>query len=114
AFLGIPRDAIEVGYSAVDVARLAAAGGQTSEVSFAERPFLVVARLVPKKNIARILEAFARYRAAGQDGRELHIIGYGPLREELEAAATRLGIAEAVKFLGAQDSGDVAKAMAGA
>jgi glycosyltransferase involved in cell wall biosynthesis len=115
AFLGIPRDAIELGYSAVDVAHLAAAAGQqTSEVPFAARPFLIVARLVPKKNIARILEAFARYRATGLDRRELHIVGYGPLREELEAEATGLGVADAVRFLGAQDSGEVAKAMAGA
>jgi glycosyltransferase involved in cell wall biosynthesis len=115
AFLGLPRDRIELGYSAVDVARLAAAAAQAArDEPFVTRPFLVVARLVPKKNIARILEAFARYRAGGQDLRELHIVGYGPLREELEAEASRLGIAEAVKFLGAQDIGEVAKAMAGA
>lgn len=115
AFLGIPRDAIEMGYSAVDVARLRAAAQQgAKDQPFATRPFLVVARLVPKKNIARVLQAYARYRDGSQDRRELHIIGYGPLREELESEAARLGVADAVKFLGAQEIGEVAKAMAAA
>jgi len=115
AFLGLRREAIEYGYSAVDVARLSAAAQLApTDAPFAARPFLIVARLVPKKNIARVLEAYARYRQGGKDRRELHIVGYGPLREELESEAARLGIADAVKFLGAQEVGEVAKAMAGA
>jgi len=80
AFLGIRRDSIEMGYSAVDISRLSAAAQDApKDVAFGKRPFLIVARLVPKKNIARVLEAFARYRERGKDRRELHVIGYGPL-----------------------------------
>jgi glycosyltransferase involved in cell wall biosynthesis len=111
AFLGIPAQAIELGYDTIDVERWRAASAG-SEEPFATRPFLVVARLVAKKNLSRVLEAFALYRERHPDRRELHVIGYGPLREALEAEAESLGLAGAVRFLGAQDSAAVAQAMA--
>ena len=115
AFLGIRRDTIELGYSAIDIARLSdAAKGDPKNIAFSKRPFLIVARLVPKKNISRVLQAFAQYRKGSKDRRELHIVGYGPLREELEAQAAKLGVGKAVRFLGAQEASEVAKAMAGA
>lgn len=62
---------------------------------------LHIARLVEKKGTADLLRAFAGvFRAV--PGAELAIIGQGPLRESLEATAAELGIAGAVRFLGAR------------
>lgn len=115
AFLGFRRRPIAQGYDTIDIGRFAApiAATDADAVPFAERPFVVVARLVPKKNIATVLTAFAAYRAAHPDGRELHIIGYGPLREELEERARALGIDGAVRFAGTQQTAEVARVLAG-
>lgn len=60
-------------------------------------PYIVnVARLVPQKGHALLLEAFARARIPHQ----LVIVGEGPLRQELEQKARSLGIAERVMFAG--------------
>jgi glycosyltransferase involved in cell wall biosynthesis len=59
-----------------------------------------VARLAPQKGIAHLLEAFAQVHAVRDDVR-LAIAGDGPLRADLEDAAGRLGIADAVTFTGA-------------
>jgi glycosyltransferase involved in cell wall biosynthesis len=56
-------------------------------------------RLVPIKRVDLLLQAVARARAGGSPVR-LAIVGDGTLRPELEALARRLGVAEAVRFLG--------------
>jgi len=86
----------------VDTA-LFAPGATTSET--AQRPpqrlgevatLLYVGRLVRQKNLSRLLEAVSvlreRWAARGRPGVRLEIIGDGPLRGELEALATRLGL----------------------
>jgi glycosyltransferase involved in cell wall biosynthesis len=62
-----------------------------------DRPFTIgcVARLVPEKGLAVLLQAAARL---GGEWR-LRIIGGGPLRPELERLAAELGISEQVTFL---------------
>lgn len=60
-------------------------------------PYIVnVARLVPQKGHALLLEAFAKARIPQQ----LVIVGEGPLRQELEEKARLLGVAERVMFAG--------------
>lgn len=60
-------------------------------------PYIVnVARLVPQKGHALLLEAFAKARIPHQ----LVIIGEGPLRQELEDKARSLGVADRVMFAG--------------
>jgi glycosyltransferase involved in cell wall biosynthesis len=69
---------------------------------FAETPrILHVARLVEKKGTADLLRAFAEVRRAVPDA-ELVIVGDGVLRASLEELAAGLGVADAVRFLGAQ------------
>jgi len=53
-------------------------------------------RLHPQKNQALLLEAFSRQPAPA----ELWMLGQGPLEEKLRAQASRLGIAERVRWLG--------------
>ena len=54
-------------------------------------------RLTAQKSLGRALEA-----VAGADGVQLVIAGEGPDRKQLEERAAELGIAERVRFLGAQ------------
>jgi L-malate glycosyltransferase len=112
-FLGMRRRPIEIGYAMIDVERIRSARAVGNpEADYAERPFLVVARFIPKKNIATVLEAFADYRTRYQDRRELHIVGYGALQKELEAKAAELELAGAVKFVGLLQAPAVADKMA--
>ncbi len=66
-----------------------------------QRRLIAVARLVHQKGYDLLLPAFAQVAAAAPEWR-LDIVGDGPLREELEASAAALGIAERVCFHGHQ------------
>lgn len=59
--------------------------------------YLTAGRLVPQKNHAMMLRAFAR---AARPGDTLTIAGEGPARAELDALASQLGIAAQVRFVG--------------
>jgi L-malate glycosyltransferase len=112
ASLGIGRDKTRLGYDMIDIARVASQGEPlAAEPAFVDRPFLIVARLIPKKNVPGSLRAFARYAREQQDGRRLEILGDGPLRQELEALAAELEIAGLVDFRGQVDSPAVSEAM---
>ncbi|MDR3763975.1 MAG: glycosyltransferase family 4 protein [Acidobacteriota bacterium] len=71
------------------------------QAAMASGPFRMglLARLVPLKNIEMAIAATAGLRARGIDA-ELEIAGEGPLRQELQLLAGKLGVAEAVRFLG--------------
>lgn len=100
-------------------------------VGHPDAPVLAVCRLVAKKGVDTLLEAVALLagapdgerpqsralgappsgaaapRARADDTVRVCIIGDGPLREELQAQAQRLGIGERVEFLGARPAGEV-------
>jgi glycosyltransferase involved in cell wall biosynthesis len=59
----------------------------------------VVARLQPEKGVATFLEAAARVSKFSPETRFL-VAGDGPLREELQGLAERLGMEDRVLFLG--------------
>lgn len=63
---------------------------------------LAVARLVPRKNITRVIEAFGRLAKDFPDWR-LQIVGDGALRGQLEQQARDLGLAARVDFAGEQE-----------
>jgi glycosyltransferase involved in cell wall biosynthesis len=114
AGLGVDRARTVIGYDTLDIARMATQGQPSAgSPAFADRPFLIVARLEPKKNVSNSLHAFARYAREQQDGRRLKIIGEGPLRAPLEALASELGVAGLVDFEGLQESARVSEAMRG-
>jgi colanic acid/amylovoran biosynthesis glycosyltransferase len=71
---------------------------------------LMVGRLVEKKGMSFGLRAFAEARAQEPEAR-LSIVGDGPLRHALESESERLGLASAVRFLGALPSEGVRAAM---
>lgn len=74
---------------------------------------IVVARLTRQKRIHLAIEAIAELRRVGQP-QTLTIVGDGPERTALEALAATLGVAGAVRFLGAQPPTEVAQLLAGA
>ena len=76
----------------------------------AEVRLLTVARLVEKKGIAIALRAVGSMRDELPDVR-YDVIGDGPLRAELEALASSLGIADRVRFAGALSNERVQQAM---
>ena len=57
-----------------------------------------VANYIERKNLPRLIEAFAQARAAWGGG-SLALVGDGPQGAELEARAAELGIAESVRFV---------------
>jgi glycosyltransferase involved in cell wall biosynthesis len=69
-----------------------------------------VGRLAPEKDHLAFLRTIQMVRHAGADARGV-LVGDGPLRQRLEAAAAELGIADAVTFLGERQ--DARRLMAG-
>ncbi len=107
--LGVPGDRVFIGYDAVDndyFARGADAARADAEAARArfglpERYFLGSCRFIAKKNLARLIDAFAAYRAAaGPDAWDLVLLGDGELRGALEAQARTLGLEGATHFMG--------------
>jgi glycosyltransferase involved in cell wall biosynthesis len=99
--LGLPRERIFFGYDAVDDAYFAAHADAVRanpeearrRHNLPARYFLASARFVAKKNLARLLEAYAQYRAhAGPDAWSLVLLGDGALRPELEQQRDALGL----------------------
>jgi len=62
---------------------------------------VTVGRLVPAKGLDVLLQAWNQLAAAAP-GAHLVIVGDGPLRAQLEAATRKLGLTDAVTFLGAR------------
>ncbi len=107
--LGMAPDRVFVGYDAVDndffargaAAARADAATLRARLGVPERYFLASCRFIAKKNLARLIAAFARYRATVEgDAWDLVLIGDGPLRAELEAQVAAIGLAGAVHFMG--------------
>lgn len=78
-----------------------------------DRPLIVHAsNLRPVKNVPRVVEVFARLRE--ERPCTLAIVGDGPERNPAERLARKLGVADDVRFLGAQESMAEVLAMADA
>ena len=101
---GVPDERIHVALQAADVERFRA----TERSQHEGFRVVSVGRLVPDKNFATLIEAFARIGAPG----ELEIIGTGFLRDELERLARRLGVP--VDFRGHVPPDELAQAYASA
>ena len=118
--LGMPRERIFTGYDVVDNGYFAR---RTAEIrhfkfelrirhSLPENYFLASARFIPKKNLERLIRAYAEYRHRSQgtgvtdpgyNGRalwDLVILGDGPLRETLNSQLSTLNLSEHVHLPG--------------
>lgn len=101
-FLGISSSSLGGNYNALSLERIRRLASERDEVEidFESRHFIVVARLVPKKNIPNILRAFALYTDLVDNPRRLQVLGSGPLSNELKGLASDLGISPLVDWFG--------------
>ncbi|MGM0583324.1 MAG: glycosyltransferase [Pseudomonadota bacterium] len=112
AHLGMAESRIFTGYDVVDNRRIAAqadaARAALDEIENAPvsepAPFLCVSRLVWQKNLDTLIDAFAIFaRRAPYSRRVLHIVGYGPLQEVLQARIDAAGMTARIRLLGGVD-----------
>lgn len=101
--------------SGVDTERFRAHGTRSAMKAklgvAAERPLVgAVGRLEARKGTATLLEAAALVRARGQHDVAVAVVGDGPLRDELVAQGSRLGLADDLLMLG--DRADVRDVLA--
>jgi 1,2-diacylglycerol 3-alpha-glucosyltransferase len=107
--LGVPSDCIFLGYDAVDNThfRLKAEKIRDQKSKGRQKPglpehfFLASARFVEKKNLPRLLEAYARYRVlAKSQAWDLVLLGDGFLRTLLSSRLSPLGLNACVHLPG--------------
>ncbi|GLQ57931.1 glycosyltransferase [Devosia nitrariae] len=97
---GVPKSKITVISNPIDAEMIRTLGALPMEMNYA-RPLIVgMGRLVPNKNFAMLLEAFALSGATGT----LLIMGEGPLQDELMDHADKLGISDRVVFAGFREN----------
>lgn len=111
-FLGIRSSYIALGYNTLSLSRVrdwAEAPPAPHGLPLAHRHFTVVARFVPKKNVALAIEAYKLYRTAVDHPQELHLCGYGPLEVDLRSLVSRYGLEDSVIFHGGLQNEDVCK-----
>jgi len=116
AQLGFAPERIAFGYDAVDNAYFtegtdavrANSGEARRRLALPEHFFLASARFVPKKNLDRLIEAFAQYRArAGASSWSLVLLGDGELRPALEHQRDALGLRDHILMPGFRQYGEL-------
>lgn len=114
--LGMAEDRIFTGYDVVDnehfwqgAARARdKADAVRSDYGLPERYFLASSRFLPKKNLVRLVQAYAAYRAeAGRHAWKLVLLGDGPLRTELLAVRRAHGLEEDLMLPGFRQYGEL-------
>jgi 1,2-diacylglycerol 3-alpha-glucosyltransferase len=99
--LGMPSDNIFPGYDAVDNAHFN--GGECPRQE-SEPAFLASARFIPKKNLPRLLQAYALYRenclSEMRQPWRLVLLGDGIMRPELEDLASQLQLQNGLELPG--------------
>jgi 1,2-diacylglycerol 3-alpha-glucosyltransferase len=107
--LGMPADATFTGYNVVDNghfergadAARAAPLQERARLNLPAKFFLASNRFLPKKNLFRLLEAYAAYRRIrGSDAPKLVVLGDGPLKSALVERRATLALVEDVVFPG--------------
>jgi hypothetical protein len=116
AALGIPRERLFPGYDVVDNehfargadAARADAHATRTRLGLPENYFVASNRFVEKKNLPRLLSAYAAYRrAAGRSAWKLVLLGGGPLERQVRAQRDTLGLSEDVLMPGFKQYGDL-------
>ena len=102
----LARRPMQVVTNGVDVERVARAGEEhyLRPSNGAGRTVVTVGRMIPIKDQATLLTAFA---SASRPHDRLVVVGEGPLRAELEQLAGRLGVADRVELPGLLQRDDV-------
>ncbi|WP_165225723.1 glycosyltransferase [Affinirhizobium pseudoryzae] len=114
-FMGIPERRIAAEYNTLSLDRILSMGGGVAApdgTPFEERHFTIVARFIPKKNIATALEAYSQYRNTAAHPRPLHLCGSGPLENELRQKVEELQLGDSVVFRGFLQTDGIARVLA--
>ncbi|USI72466.1 glycosyltransferase [Sphingomonas morindae] len=102
---GLARSGMDVIYNGVvDEDFETRAAGRADHPFFAAGPvILAMGRMVPQKDFATLVDAFARF-APGAPDTKLIILGEGPLRPALEAQIAAAGLADRIALPGFVDN----------
>jgi glycosyltransferase involved in cell wall biosynthesis len=109
--LGLSKERVFLGYDAVDnhyfeqqsaLARQDLLGGRQRQPSIPEKPyFLAATRFIPRKNVLRLISAYADYRRqVGETAWDLVICGSGKEESAVRKLITQLAIAPYVHLPG--------------
>jgi 1,2-diacylglycerol 3-alpha-glucosyltransferase len=106
--LGIPRERVHLGYNAVDNVHFAAgaddaranAGRLREEHGLPGRYVLASARFIDKKNLPTLVMAYATAVAGQCDSPDLVILGDGPEKGKILAAASAAGVVDRLHLPG--------------
>jgi glycosyltransferase involved in cell wall biosynthesis len=115
AFLGIAESKIELGYNTLSIRRireLAKTSPAPAGRGFKDRHFTTVSRLVPKKNLFFLLDAYRKYANQVSEPRLLHLVGYGPLEIELKERIKQLKLEPLVLMRGSLPNEQVCELLA--
>lgn len=81
-------------------------------IAFAERHFTILSRLVKKKNLVRIIQAYWIYASNNLNPRKLLLCGYGEEDELLRQEVRLLDLNDLVSFTGHINQEEVSKVLA--
>lgn len=102
-YYGLPVNSVEMIENPVDII----AFSDPNPKSWSSRiyDFIHIGRFEEVKNHKGLIEAFARLRSSGERfaGARIALVGSGPLEESVKSLVYRLGLREAVSFLGVRD-----------
>ncbi|MCZ8370918.1 MAG: glycosyltransferase family 4 protein [Porphyrobacter sp.] len=106
--LGMPEENVFVGYDTVDnrhffagAARARAEGEiERRRLGLPARYLLASARFIPKKNLPRLIQAYAKSIGSTCDAPDLVLLGDGPERRSVEAAILENDVTDRVHLMG--------------
>src|SRR5262249_48293889 len=116
AELGAPAERVFTGYGAVDNEHFSAGAAAArhapdqlrAERSLPRHYFMACSRFSEKKNLFRLVEAYARYRARSPASAWSRVVvGEGELKAQLVALRDRLGLQAHVQFPGPKAYGEL-------
>lgn len=113
-FLGLPEGKVEPAYDARSINRIRALAGLAPApggVPFAERRFSVIARFIPKKNLALAIEAYRLYCASTAAPHPLDFYGSGELESDLRRRVDAAGLSDKVSFKGFLQTAEICAAL---
>jgi glycosyltransferase involved in cell wall biosynthesis len=113
SFLGLHGRPMAEGFDTVSMARLRTLAGAATGRSYLERDFVVIARLIAKKNLPLVIAAYQLYREmAGSNARGLKVLSSGELSSALQAEVKSRNLS-GVTFTGYVDDAEMARHLAG-
>lgn len=113
-FLGFRADRITGGYNTLSISRIRELAQTKTTRTGCGDYLLVIARLVPKKNLSMLLTAYKIYVDQYAGTLPLRICGSGPLLRVLQDQALALGIQDRVEFMGFVQAEGIAAQLADA